>query len=48
MEFIKRIFKINKKPSDSWKMFSTSKSEVKELLVSTGQVTIGEDRIATV
>lgn len=43
MEFIKRLFKTNKKPSDSWTMFSTSKSEVKELLVSTGQLTIGED-----
>ncbi len=30
-------------PSDSWTMFSTSKSEVKELLVSTGQLTIGDD-----
>ena len=43
MEFIKRLFKTNKKPSDSWTMFSTSKSELKELLVSTGQLTIGED-----
>lgn len=43
MEFIKRLFKTNKKPSDSWTMFSTSKSEVKELLVSTGQLTIGAD-----
>ncbi|AYO57384.1 hypothetical protein CO230_04145 [Chryseobacterium sp. 6424] len=43
MEFIKRLFKTNKKPSDSWTMFSTSKSEVKELLVSTGQLTIGDD-----
>lgn len=45
MEFIKRLFKTNKKPSDSWTMFSTSKSEVKELLVSSGQLTIGEDFI---
>lgn len=43
MEFIKRFFKTIKKPSDSWTMFSTSKSEVKELLVSTGQLTIGDD-----
>ena len=43
MEFIKRLFKSNKKPSDSWTMFSTSKSEVKELLVSNGQLTIGDD-----
>lgn len=43
MEFIKRLFKTNKRPSDSWTMFSTSKSEVKELLVSTGQLTVGND-----
>jgi hypothetical protein len=43
MEFIKRLFKTNKRPSDSWTMFSTSKSEVKELLVSMGQLTIGDD-----
>jgi len=43
MEFIKRLFNLDKKPSASWTMFSTSKSEVKELLVSMGQLTIGED-----
>ena len=43
MEFIKRLFKLDKKPSSCWTMFSTSKSEVKELLVSIGQLTIGED-----
>lgn len=43
MNFIKRFFKTNKKPSDSWTMFSTSKSEAKELLVSIGQLTIGDD-----
>jgi len=43
MEFIKRLFKANKKPSDSWTMFSTSKKEVSELLVSMGQLTIGDD-----
>ncbi|OCW71885.1 hypothetical protein [Elizabethkingia anophelis] len=43
MKFIKRLFKTNKRPSDSWTMFSTSKSEVKELLVSTGQLTVGND-----
>lgn len=43
MEFIKRLFKTNKNPSDRWTMFSTSKSEVRELLVSTGQLTIGDD-----
>ena len=31
------------KKNDSWTMFSTSKSEVNELLVSTGQLTIGND-----
>jgi hypothetical protein len=41
MDFIKRLFKANKKPSDSWAMFSTSKTEVSELLVSMGQLTIG-------
>jgi hypothetical protein len=43
MEFLKRLFKTNKKPSGSWTMFSTSKPEVKELLVSMGQFTIGDD-----
>jgi hypothetical protein len=43
MEFIKRLFKSNKNPSDSWTMFNTSKSDVSELLVSNGQLTIGED-----
>lgn len=43
MEFIKRLFKTSKKPSISWAMFSTSKLEAKELLVSTGQLTIGDD-----
>lgn len=43
MNFIKQLFKRNKKPIDSWTMFSTSKSELKELLVSNGQLTIGID-----
>ncbi len=43
MKFIKRLFNKSKRPNDSWTMFSTSKSEVHELLVSTGQLTIGED-----
>lgn len=43
MEFIKRLFRTNKKPSDTWIMFSTSISEVKEFLVSTEQLTIRED-----
>lgn len=43
MEFIKRLFKTKKGSIDGWTMFSTSKSEVYELLVSTGQQTIGDD-----
>lgn len=43
MEFIKRLFKTNKRPIDSWTMLGTSKSEVNELLVYTGQLTIGDD-----
>lgn len=42
MDFIKRLFKTNKKPSNHWTMFSTSKTEVKELLVSMGQLKIGD------
>lgn len=34
---------MNNKSRKNWTMFSTSKSEVKELLVSMGQLTIGED-----
>ena len=43
MEFIKRLFKKNVKLGDSWTMFSTSKSEVTELLISNGKLTIGDD-----
>jgi hypothetical protein len=43
MEFLNRLFKSNKKPSKRWSMFNTSKSEVKELLVSIGQLTIGDN-----
>jgi hypothetical protein len=43
MEFIKRLFGATKKPSDRWTMFSTSKTEVRAMLVSLGQVTIGDD-----
>jgi hypothetical protein len=43
MNFIKRLFNIKGKPSEGWTMFSTSKSEVRELLVSSGQLTIGDD-----
>lgn len=42
MKFIKRFFKINNQPSDSWEMFSSSKSEVKELLISMGQLIISD------
>ena len=43
MEFLKRLFKTYRKPSDSWTIFSTSKTEVRELLVSSGELTIGND-----
>lgn len=43
MKFIKRFFKSNKKTNDGWTMFSTSKSELKEFLISMGQLTIGND-----
>jgi hypothetical protein len=43
MEFIKRLFKLNKKTNNDWTMFSTSESEVNELLVSTGEIVIGKD-----
>lgn len=43
MDFLKRLFRTNKKPNDNWTMFGTSESEVKEFLISTGQLTIGED-----
>ena len=36
---------MDKKPSDNWTMFSTSEEEVRELLVSTGQVTIDDNFI---
>ena len=32
-----------KKSSDCWKMFSTSMTEVKELFVSMGELTIGDN-----
>ncbi|MCM5530636.1 hypothetical protein [Parasegetibacter sp. NRK P23] len=43
MEFIRRLFNISKKSNDSWTMFSTSKAERKGLLVSMGEITIGDD-----
>ncbi|MBK6963192.1 MAG: hypothetical protein IPH20_04440 [Bacteroidales bacterium] len=42
MEFIQRLFKTNIKPDDNWTMFRTSKNEVNEMLVSMGQLTIGD------
>ncbi|MBL7809283.1 MAG: hypothetical protein JNN28_15795 [Saprospiraceae bacterium] len=45
MEFIKRLFKLIKKPGDRWAMFSPSKSEVEALLVSIGELTIEDDFI---
>lgn len=45
MKFIDRLFKKNRKPDDSWTMFSTSKAEVKELLVPSGEFTIGDNFI---
>jgi len=43
MNFIKRLFQTNNNPSKSWTMLSTSKTEVRDLLVSLGQLTIGDD-----
>ncbi len=43
MNFFKRISGTSKKPTDSWTMFSTSKKEVKDLLVSSGQLRIEND-----
>ncbi|MBN8678954.1 MAG: hypothetical protein J0M29_12070 [Chitinophagales bacterium] len=45
MEFIKRLFQAMKSPGSTWTMFSASKQEVKEMLVSLGQVEIGGDFI---
>jgi hypothetical protein len=43
MNFFKKIFGTSEKPTDSWTMFSTSKKEVNDLLVSTGQLRIEND-----
>lgn len=43
MKFFKRLFKSNKKTNGSWTMFSSSESEVKEFLISMGELTIGSD-----
>ena len=43
MNFFKKIFGTSEKPTDGWTMFSTSKKEVNDLLVSTGQLKIESD-----
>jgi hypothetical protein len=43
MNFFKRIFGTSEKPTDSWTMFSTSKKEVNDLLVSSGQLRFESD-----
>jgi len=43
MEFIKRFFKSNKTPTPNQTLFGSSKSELKELLVSIGDLTVGND-----
>ncbi len=43
MNFFKKIFGTSEKPTDSWTMFSTSKKEVNDLLVSSGQLRIESD-----
>ena len=40
MNFFKKIFGTSEKPTDSWTMFSTSKKEVNDMLVSSGQLRI--------
>jgi hypothetical protein len=48
MNILKRLFSKYKTPDNTdkgWTMFSTSKDEVKELLVDLGEVTIGQDTI---
>lgn len=43
MEFIKRFFKRNNTPARNQALFGSSKSELKELLVSIGDLTVGND-----
>jgi len=43
MNFFKRIFGTSIKPTDNWTMFSTSKKEVNNMLVSSGQLRIESD-----
>jgi hypothetical protein len=45
VKFLKQFFNTNKKPNENWTMFSTSKKEVAELIVSTGETTIGDNFI---
>ncbi|MCZ8023657.1 MAG: hypothetical protein O9294_18000 [Cytophagales bacterium] len=48
MNILKRLFSKDKTPDktdNGWTMFSTSKEEVRKLLVDLGQVTIGQDTI---
>ena len=40
MNLFKKIFGTSEKPTDSWTMFSSSKKEVRDMLVSTGQLRI--------
>ncbi|MCL2348888.1 MAG: hypothetical protein FWC50_11595 [Planctomycetaceae bacterium] len=42
-KIILRLLYTENQPSDSWTMFSTSEEEVKELFVSSGQITVGDD-----
>ncbi|OYU95722.1 MAG: hypothetical protein CFE21_11325 [Bacteroidetes bacterium B1(2017)] len=43
MNFIKRLLKTNKSQGKPWTMFSSAKSEVEKMLISTGQLTIGDN-----
>lgn len=43
MNFFKKIFGTSEKPTDGWTMFGTSKKEVNDLLVSTGQLRFESD-----
>ena len=45
MNFFKKIFGTSEKSTESWTMFSTSKKEVNDLLVSSGQIKIERDYI---
>jgi len=43
MKFLKRIFGTSEKPTESWTMFSSSKKEVKKLMISSGVLKIDSD-----